>query len=228
MRIAIHQPEFMPWPGYFNKMASADLYVLLDNVQFTKNNFQNRNRFRDRNGESFWGTVPVLKEGHTSSTISDIQIDNTKLWARKLWARLCECYGRYDYFYQYKDLFEALFHSKYDKIIDLNLDIISLFRDILGINVPLVRASSLSAKGQKSELLANIVTELGGDQYISGIGGKSYIDLSYFESARISVVFQNYVPPDYLGESHVPNLSTFDMLMKMGKYASALIDGKEH
>lgn len=228
MRIAIHQPEFMPWPGYFNKMASADLYVLLDNVQFTKNNFQNRNRFRYRNGESFWGTIPVLKAGHTSSTINDIQIDNTKLWARKLWARLCDSYDRYEYFYQYKDLFEPLFHSKYDKVVDLNLDIISVFRDILKINVPLIRASSLSAKGKRSELLANIVSELGGDQYISGIGGKSYIDLSPFEGANISVVFQNYVPPDYLGENKVPNLSTFDMLMKVGNRANEMINRKQY
>ena len=227
MRIAIHQPEFMPWPGYFNKMASADMYVLLDNVQFTKNNFQNRNRFRDRNGESFWGTVPVLKIGHTSSTISDICIDNTKLWDKKLWSRLCECYGRHDYFNEYRAIFEPFFYSKYDKIIDLNLDIILAYRDILGINVPLVKASSLSAKGQKSQLLANIVKELGGDQYISGTGGKNYIDFSLFESERISVVFQSYVPPNYLNEGHVSILSTFDMLMNMGKHASDLIIQKK-
>ena len=95
MKVAIHQPEHMPWLGFFHKMASVDLYIILDCVQYTKNNWQNRNRFMTSKGEIFWLTVPVRIKGHLNKTIREMEVADENRWIDKYWNRLNMNYAQY-------------------------------------------------------------------------------------------------------------------------------------
>ncbi len=220
MIVAIHQPEHLPWPGFFHKMAQADSYVFLDTVQFTKNNWQNRNKLIDRKGETFWVTVPVLIKGHISSTIKDMRIDNTQHWQKKYWKRLCDAYMKHPYFNQYIEEIKSMIFSDCEYLVDINYDLINYFRSKLGISNRLVKASDLEVSGKKSELLANICLELKADTYLSGPSGRDYLDMEIFEDSGIEVRFHEFEHPTYPAECFTPHLSTLDLLMNCGKNSS--------
>ena len=94
MIVSIHQPEHMPWSGFFHKMSLSDVYVLLDNVQYKKNNWQNRNRIVTRNGLQQWITIPVKLKGHMQTTIRDIKINDQEDWRRKYLGRINDSYSK--------------------------------------------------------------------------------------------------------------------------------------
>jgi len=180
MKIAIHQPEHLPWPGYFDKMKQVDLYVYLDNVQYRKNHFQNRNRI-----SIGWLTVPVLTKGHTCSTIKDMRIDNTQKWQKKYMGRLDDRFRRCpDYGYYRAGLWSCVVKD-YTYLVDLNYSLIELLRFHLDINTPTVRASDLKVKGSNSELLLNICRATGANAYLSGPSGRNYLNTEIFDGVEL-------------------------------------------
>lgn len=216
MIVTIHQPEHMPWPGFFHKMAHVDLYVLLDTVQFTKNNWQNRNRFIDRDGQVFWLTVPIVLRGHTSTSIKDIRISPTQEWQRKYWGRLYDSYLRHPFFDAYADEVRNAVMQEYEYLVDVNYCFIEFFRKHLGIGTQMIKASALSVTGKRSELLANICKELGATTYLSGPSGRHYLAMDFFVRAGINVQYHEFEPPVYPATHYEPFLSTFDILMNLG------------
>jgi len=180
MKVAIHQPEHLPWPGYFDKMKQADLYVYLDNVQYRKNYFQNRNKI-----STGWLTVPVLTKGHTKSQIKDIRIDNAQKWQKKYMGRLDDRFRKcisYDY---YRIGLWSCIVKDYIYLVDLNYALIELLRFHLDINTPTLRASDLNVKGANSELLFNICKAVNADTYLSGPSGKKYLNTEIFEDIKV-------------------------------------------
>ena len=133
MRISIHQPEHMPWLGFFHKMASCDVFVLLDNVQFKKNNWQNRNRIVEWDGSLVWLTVPVLIKGHMETTIKDIRINNEISWRRKYWGRLRGAYCKHPYYDMNEEVLEGIIFGEDTFLRNLNYRLILFFRKALGI-----------------------------------------------------------------------------------------------
>jgi len=216
MRVTIHQPEHLPWLGFFHKMAQCDRYVILDNVQFTKNNFQNRNRLIDRKGNIFWSTVPVVMAGHLNKTISEIQIENRQPWARKVWARISNEYCRHPYFELYSEDIRKIFGTNYSRLVDLNIALIDFFRAQLDINVPLVRSSALDTHGVRSELLLSICNKLGASEYLSGPSGRGYLDTSLFDDANVKIAYHSFEHPSYDAPIFAPYLSTLDLLFNHG------------
>ena len=163
MKIAIHQPEHLPWLGYFDKMKQVDLYVYLDNVQYRKNHFQNRNRI-----STGWLTVPVLTKGHTSSTIKDMQIDNTQKWQKKYIGRLDDRFRKSPEYKYYRSGLWNCIVKDYTYLVDLNYVLIELLKFHLEIKTPTIRASELNVKGNNSELLVSICKATGAKTYLSG------------------------------------------------------------
>lgn len=223
MRVTIHQPEYLPWPGFFHKMAKCDAYVILDSVQFTKNNFQNRNRLVDRSGTVFWSTVPVRMAGHTEKKISEMEIDIGHSWSKKAWRRIAHEYHKHPYFNQLAPEVEEIFNASYSLLIDLNLALIEFFRRQLGIEVPIVRSTALNLSGSRSELLLAICKHLNATIYLSGPSGRYYLDTSLFESECIKVDFHEFSPPIYSAPIFHPYLSTLDLLFNHGPSSRCIL-----
>lgn len=216
MIVAIHQPEFMPYAGFFHKMNKADQYIILDDVQFTKNNFQNRNRLCDRNGEVFWVTAPIKIRGHTASNILDIKLESSPRWKRKAFNRISAEYGHHPYFKNYSEELERILMSSEEKLISINMKFISFFRRELDIHTPLTFSSALKVHGSQTTRLVNLCKALKANVYLSGMGGTNYINRYEFEQSGIELKFQNFKSPVYPSPNFVPNLSIFDLLMNAG------------
>jgi hypothetical protein len=223
MRVTIHQPEFLPWLGFFHKMANCDAYVFLDSVQFTKNNYQNRNRLIDQSGTVFWSTVPVRMLGHTDKRIIDMELDNTQPWPRKTWARIAGAYRHHPYFSALAPELESIFMSGHVNLVDLNLDLISFFCRQLGINVPMIRSSTMNVEGSRSELLLSICKNLGADTYLSGPSGRDYLDTAIFSVAGIALEYHTFKHPIYSAPIFKPYLSTLDLLLNHGPQSQELL-----
>lgn len=168
MIATIHQPEHFPYMGFFHKMSLADVFVVLDNVKFRKNYFQNRNKIISRSGQDLWITVPVEKTAD-SKEIKDVMTSSDPAWRKKLTRTV------------YENLkFDSSDIYQHDKLIDINMASIRWVMKKLNIEKSLIFASDLNVKGTKSELLSNILREIGADKYISGPSGRDYLDMSFF------------------------------------------------
>jgi hypothetical protein len=216
MVVTIHQPEHLPWLGFFHKMALCDVYVLLDSVQFTKNNYQNRNRLIDQNGLVFWSTAPIRMVGHTEKRITDMELDNSQPWQRKTWARIVEAYRRHPYFNALAPDLELIFMGSYTRLVDFNLDVIQYFRHHLDISVPMVRSSTMALKGNRSELLLSICKSLDADTYLSGPSGSGYLKTDMFVNSGVSIDYHVFNHPTYSAPNFQPYLSTLDLLFNHG------------
>ena len=173
MVISIHQPEHFPYMGYFQKMAKADLFVILDNVNYRKNYYQNRNKFLNTNNVEEWFSVPVEKDA-TKKWIKDVVVSTSLDWRKKLLTKLKQ---------NFKLDLESIYEP--DSLLEINLRSIDWGREKLNIEVPLVKASELGVEGGKSELLANICKKLNATKYISGPSGRDYLELDYFEGIEV-------------------------------------------
>jgi hypothetical protein len=221
MIVTIHQPEHMPWAGFFHKMAMADLYVLLDHVQYRKGYFQNRNRLVDSKGEVFWCTVP-LKAGSHGERICEKKVGDGN-WEKKYLNKITESYRKCAYFDRYFDDFAAILNKNHHKLSDLNFDLICWFRTQLDINVEMILSSSLVTHEAKSDLNLDICSQLNASAYIAGPSGKDYLDLSTFKKRGIEVHFHQFSPPTYNAKHFIPGLSTLDLLMNHGPLSREII-----
>lgn len=222
MIVAIHQPNYIPGLGFFHKMARADVFVLLDNVQYSKNNFTNRNRIRCRD-EWAWLTIPVRLAGHFGQLIAEVETADDG-WETRHWKRLLEVYGRAPHFRQFQDRLEPVYARRCVKLEEINCELIELARVALSIDTRIVRASELGVSGQSSELLLAISQSLGATTYLSGQGGRKYLDATKFEAAGIAVEFQEFLHPQYYQQGSgefVPNLSILDLLFHAGAESAA-------
>ena len=217
--VTIHQPEHLPWLGFFDKMRKADVYVLLDNVQFKTNNWQNRNRIVDRNGAVQWLTVPCLTKNHTQSTICDIQTNEATNWRTKYKGRIAEAYRRYPFYGQYASDIFAIIDSQFHNIVDLNIALITYFRSLFGIGPrqELLRASEIGRTGSATDLLIYLIKQVGGDAYIAGADGGTYMELEKFADNGICLLTHRYRPYSYDAlNGFQPCMSALDALFAIG------------
>lgn len=169
MKVAIHQPEHFPYLGFFQKMQAADIFVILDDVQYTKNNFQNRNKFLNKNGIEEWFTVE-LEPGANKKLINQVVVSKNTKWKKIILTKL-------------KTNFKLDLEKIYDssKLLDINLASIEYCRQALGIETPLVLSSKMQINSYSSTRLADICRNLNATEYISGAGGKKYLDETVFD-----------------------------------------------
>lgn len=218
--VTVHQPEHLPWLGFFNKMAKADVFVLLDNVPFRKNYFQNRNKILGTNGEQ-WIGIPVSVKGHITSTIKDTQIAysaNPK-WREKYLRTVQESYGKYEFFNDIFPKLSEIITSDFVTISDVNIEIIKMFANGFGIKPQFIRGSELDVDGAKSDLILDICENLKADVYIAGPFGREYLKRDEFDERDIRVCFNDYSHPLYTqkkSNEFVPYLSGLDLVMNCG------------
>lgn len=231
MKLAIHQPEFMPWPGFFNKMALADLYVILDDVQFKKRYFENRNRIVSPTGEVSFTGVPVITKGRYAQAINNVEIDNTKQWKEKLINKIYHYYCRAPFFYDYfEELFELIKENYYYRLLDINMAIIFFFRKVLGIITPMIFSSSLELDHYHgSDRIFQICLSQKADIYLCGASGRHYLNLEYFEKNGLKVEWLDYEPPVYkqLCPDFKPNMSSLDLLFNQGERSLTILRQEE-
>ena len=213
--VSIHQPAYNPWLGYFDRIKKSDVFVFLDNVQFEKNSFINRNLIKTANG-SVWLTVPVSLKGHTQSTIKDILIDNSRDWVRKHLHSVRASYSRVGSSVKSQRL-ERLYNTGFECLSELCYFQLLWWLNEFGIKTQVVRASDLQVSGKKSELILNICDYLGADFYLSGPHGKDYLDESSFKRKKIKVVYHNFKHPEYpqLWGDFIPNMGVIDWWMNV-------------
>jgi len=216
MIVSVHQPHYLPWLGYFDKIDAADVFWVLDNVQFEKNGWQNRNKIKTADGW-MWMTVPVSVP--FGGTIADTVIaDNTK-WRRKHLQALVTNYARAPYFQEYRHLFETVYSRGWDRLSELNIAMLRHFVDCIGLGTDILIASDIGGlPDDPSERLARLVLEAGGDTYLAGAGSRSYLKEEPFRNAGIRIVFQTYEPAPYpqLFDGWIPGLAVVDALFNCG------------
>lgn len=216
MIIAVHQPQYMPWLGYFAKMAGADHFILLDTVQYKKNEWQNRNRLKTATGWQ-WMTVPVAF--NFPETLHQVRIINSQNWQRAHHQSMVTNYRRAPFFDHAMTWLTPFFTQQWETLAELNIAMVRSLADYLGITTPIHVASKLGAFPEKpDERLIDLVRHFNGTKYLAGSGGQGYMNLNKWRAAGIDVEFQDYHHPTYpqLFGSFESNLSVVDLIFNCG------------
>jgi WbqC-like protein family len=229
MKVAIHQPHFLPWLGYLHRMAQVDVFVLLDHVQFERRNYQNRTMIR-MNGEARWLTVPVVQRSRDERIVDkevDNRLDGAKWWAPNHYLTLRHAYRDAAFFGDYAAGFKRLFETRWEKLVELNQAGLDLLREAFGIRTRLMRSSQLAVQGARAELILNICRAVGASTLIAGMGGsRGYLDADAFARAGVRIEHHNWMHPEYpqAGEgSFIPGLSAIDLLFNCGPQSRELL-----
>ncbi|MCI0396037.1 MAG: WbqC family protein [Chloroflexi bacterium] len=223
--VAIHQPQYLPYLGFFHKLLGCDVFVALDDVQFQKNGLQNRNKIKTGQGWQ-WLTVPVLH--NFGQLINEVEVDPKVPWARKHWQALLSNYSRAPFFETFGPGLKAILDEEINSLCRLNMRLVEWVTELLGIRTPILYSSVLGVAGGQTERLIRICRKVGADCYLSGPGGREYMDLSLFAAAGIGVRWQEFSAPTYEQQfataGFVPNLSIVDALFNCGEVTRKLLE----
>lgn len=226
LTVTIHQPDHLPWLGFMNKVDQADLFVVLDCVQLSKKVFQRRNRVIGPGDQPTWLTVPLLAHNHLESSLADIELNNAVPWQRRYWNVLYARYHDHPAWPEHQAYMDSLCARRFDRLTELNMDIIGYLLNVLRIDTPVVLASSLAPQGVGSALLLNICRKVGARTYLAGLLGHTYLDESLFRQSDITVrhhAFSHPVYPQHGREGFISHLSVIDLLFNCGKRSLGVI-----
>jgi hypothetical protein len=226
MKIAILQPTYLPWCGYFDLIDQVDRFVILDNVQFEKRSWQHRNRIKTPTGLQ-WLTVPVLVHGRFQQRINEVEICEPGFARKHVRSITCN-YSGASYLKKYlAAITEVLDCGADTRLAELNLRVLQWLCSAFRVRGDFVRASELRATGRRTELLANICVELGATEYLSPLGSAEYLlgEMQAMALRGIDVSFQHYEHPEYrqLHPPFVPYASALDLLLNEGPDAVGII-----
>jgi hypothetical protein len=212
-------------------MAQADVFVLLDHVQFERRNYQNRTMIR-LDDEARWLTVPVVQRSQKERIVDkeiDNRFDGAKCWAPNHFATLRHAYRRAGFFGSYAPAFKQLFETQRERLVDLNQAGLDILRDAFGIGTPLVRSSELELKGARADLILDICRALGADTLIAGRGGsRLYLDVETFARAGVRILYHEFRHPEYPqcgAAPFMPGLSAIDLLFNCGPASREMLCG---
>jgi hypothetical protein len=218
MIVAGHQPNYLPWLGFFDKINRSDVFIIEDNVQYEREGFTNRNKILTSNGVR-WLTVPI-EHANKPLLINEVKIANKgePNWERRHWLTLKHSYCKAPHWSDCSGFFEETYEREWTLLIDLNLHLINGIMRFLGIDKPLVMSSSLGAEGKKSELIIAQCKAVGANVQLAGSGAKQYLDPKLFDKAGIALIYQEFMHPCYpqTSSGFVPNLSVVDYLFCTG------------
>ena len=216
MRVGVIQSNYLPWRGYFDIIHDVDVFVFYDDVQYTVNDWRNRNRIKTANGP-VWITVPVGNQN--DRRICDVTIPDRR-WARKHWRTIEQAYARAPHFERYADFLHGVYETEWTSLSVLNQSLVTrIARDFLGIRTVFRDSREFALEGRKGDRLLALLTELGTTEYVSGPSARQYLDAASFEAAGIRVVWKDYgsYPPyPQLHGAFVPAVSIVDTLMCCG------------
>jgi hypothetical protein len=217
MKVVIHQPNYLPYLGFFHKLSLADTFVIMDDTQYDKK-FTNRNKIKVP-GNWIWLTVPINKK-HKFVANKIVEINNEENWQSDHFEKINRSYSNSEFFKKnYKTFFEKIYSKKWDHLFTLNYELIIQLIDWLDIKIEIIKESELNIKGNSTERLVNISKKIGAETYVSGIGGKEYMNEKMFETNNIKIEYQNFKCPIYkqvFNSEFIPNLSIIDLLFNIG------------
>jgi hypothetical protein len=222
--VSINQPAYLPWLGYFHRIAAADLHVVLDHVQFEKNSFTNRNKIRTREGWT-WLTVPLQTKGRFGDlAIDEVLIARDDRWRRKHWDTMRFAYAKARAFADEAEYWEAVYGRPWERLADLQRETTGHVLEALRINTPLRFSSELQVTGAKADLVLGLCRELGATTYLSGPLGRDYLDEDAFARAGIEVRYDDYAHPVY-PQAHPgfePAMAAVDLIFNHGDRAAEI------
>jgi WbqC-like protein family len=227
LKIAIAQPTYLPWLGYFDLLDQVDQFVLLDSVQFERQSWQQRNRIKTPKGLE-WLTVPVVFRGKLSQSIAEVKIREPEFWHDHL--RAIELnYKRAPFFSRYfAGLCDVIqLEAASLSLSQLTIGLLRWFAEVIGINTPTIRSSEMQVSGKRTQLLAEICVCLRASEYLSPLGSAEYIldDLPILSDRAIEVTFHHYEHPVYsqLFPPFQPYACILDLLFHEGDDALQII-----
>ena len=226
MKIAISQPGYLPWAGFFDLIDQVDKFVLLDDAQFVKQSWQQRNRIKGPSGLQ-WLTVPVVFRGRFGQALCEVEIREPGFWEQHLRAVQVN-YGKARYFDNYFESFRRILQEqrREAKLVDLNLALIQWLAGELGVTTPMVRSSTLGIEGKRSGRLVAMCSQLGASDYVSPRSATYLLeDLELFAAGASNVWFQNYTHPEYEQRfpPFQPYASALDLLFNTGPESGAIM-----
>lgn len=228
MIISAHQPILLPWLGFWSKLKQADLFVLMDEYQFSRHSsekFDNRNKIRNPNGEQ-WITIPCQR-GSKYKKFTAVKIDNSQKWQEKIWNTIEWNYRNAPYWESYKHLIRPVFRAHHENLVDINVELITLFAYLLDINTPIyLQSYDLPLLfGDATEKLVFITKFFNGDEFLFGAHGKRYCREMLFKQNGIRITYQDYKHPTYkqMHSPFIPNLSVVDAILNIGEKTKELI-----
>lgn len=214
--VTIHQPDHIPWLGWFNKIDQADLFVVLDCVQLSKRAFQHRNRVIGVNDAPTWLTIPLATRNHERHRLRDLIINSRIPWQRHYWNILYERYHRHPAWSEHGAYLAGLLDRPFELLVDLNMEIIRYLMKVIGISTPMIMASTLDPQGRSSELNLDICRKVGARTYLAGPLSRRYLCEDGFRRDGITVRYHEFhhpVYPQFGRDGFVSNLCALDLLM---------------
>ena len=218
MIVSVHQPNFAPWLGFFDKMLHSDVMVLLDSVQFIKRGYQNRAQIKGVNGPQ-WITVPVISKGRYHQLTCDVEIDESRSWRSVHLRTLQSVLAKAPHRDELLDFLHPIYaKEEFHKLADFNAALIRGVVDCLGITTRLVMASELDCPGSSTRLILNLTKAVGGDTYLSGPSGRKYLEPELFPGEGVTLRYHRFEPFEYPQSfpPFVPGLSCLDYLANVG------------
>jgi hypothetical protein len=231
VRLVTLQPGYLPWCGFFDQMNKADIFVIYDNVQFSKGAWQNRNRIKTFQGIQ-WLTVPVLIKGKNQPLVKDILIDNSINWRKNHLKSIQQNYSRAPFFKDYFGIFDEVYAQKWEYLIDLDMAFVMELKIALGVETKISISSDLGIEGDTVQRLVNMCLALGADEFLEGSAGRDYLTgegEQLFRENGIQLTYQDYQHPVYrqLYGEFVPYLSVVDLLMNCGPESLNILTNKK-
>jgi len=218
-KIAILQSNYIPWKGYFDLINSVDEFIIYDCVQFTKNDWRNRNKIKTQNG-LIWITIPVKHS--ITQKISEIETLNNN-WRKKHWNSIINNYSKSKYFKKYSDFFYELYNTSEEiNLHKINIAFINQINSILNISTKITDSYEYQLKGDRVERLVNICKQAGASEYISGPSAKVYLDVEMFamENIKVSWIdYSNYPEYTQLHGEFEHSVSILDLIFNEGENA---------
>jgi len=222
--VAIHQPNFLPWLGYFYKMAKADRFIYLDSVPFAKGSYTNRVKVKTAAGPQWW-TVPVETHGKLGQPILEVRASDAVAWRKKSIMTLRTNYQGCPHFQPHANRIFEILGGTDDRLAELNIRLIEYVAQQLDIRTPVMRSSQMAARGAATDLLISLSKEVGADTYLSGSGGANYQDEAAFQAAGLKLIYANYQHPTYpqaFGDFE-KGLSIIDLVFNCGPQSAAVL-----
>ncbi len=215
--VVIHQPDFLPYLGFFHRLLYCDIFVVLDHVQFSKKGWHSRDKIKSPDGKAVWLTVPVKNKKGTRP-INQVRIDNNTHWQKKHLNILISYFSKAPFFKEIYYAIETIYHTDFEYLIDNNIALINLLMDFFAIKVDVVFSSNMNVVTSKTQLNIDIVKLLNADGYLSGTGAKDYLDETLFIKESVELFWQDFRHPVYpqVNGDFIPFLSAIDLLFNCG------------
>jgi len=223
MTVTIHQPYYLPYLGYFHKILNSDIFVILDDAQFEKGNFYNRNKINSNNGPILL-TIPVSVKNH-DDPINSVTIPSHK-WQIKHFKTITQSYKKAPFFSDHEQFLEDVYiNNSWNSFSELTFFMMQYFLEYLEVEIPIFKSSKMQIASVKTQRLLDISLKVKADTYLSGPSGRKYLDTKLFEAANVKIIYQEFIHPEYnqIHPDFISHLTILDLLMNEGKKSKEII-----